>query len=205
MRVWITGGYFDQSGECFVDEIDLSLGTRTRLLGFVPPPEFCVPTKGFTGARWLDANTLLIASFCAVWRFDVRTWSPTGTLHQRDFNDLHDVHVDHAHDRLYVCNTGLDAIEVFDLDGRFRGRSSLSPAWFDERRQNGQAIERSRFADLMDVGWTRRPPRELAPAAGDYYSEAADRSEFHRRVVRDYTHPNHVSIIGGRLAVTLLS
>ncbi len=205
MRVWVTGGFFDQSGECFVEEVDLAAGEHRPLLRFTPPPYARVPTKGFTGARWLDAETLLIASFCAVWRFDTRTWQPTGVLQQPDFNDLHDLHVEPQAGRLYVCNTGLDAVEVFDLDGRFLGRHSASPAWFDARRQDGWAVERNQFVEVTEVGWDRRAPPELRRAAGRYYEEAGEGTPFQRRVVRDYIHPNHVTSIEGHLAVTMLA
>ena len=205
MRVWVTGGFFDESGECFVDEIDLKKGERTRHLRFVPPDDLRVPRKGFTGARWLDAQTLLVANFSAVWRFDVRSWAVAGVLHQSDFNDLHDVHVDHSTNRLYVCNTGLDAIEVFDLDGRFLGRHSLSPAWFDAGRQQGMAVKRDEFPKLVAVGWARAVVLEIARATGGYYGASAEEFQFHRRIVRDYVHPNHVSLIEGRLVVTMLA
>ncbi|MDP3151448.1 MAG: hypothetical protein Q8N23_02180 [Archangium sp.] len=205
MRVWVTGGFFDQSGECFVEEVDLATGTRERLVTLIPPAEFLVPTKGFTGARWLDPRTLLVASFSAVWRFDVPTWACTGILHQPDFNDLHDVHVAHDEGRLFVCNTGLDGIESFDLNGRFLGRHSLSPTWFDARRQDGWAVERHQFANLLASGWSRSAAPEFVRAKGENYGGDGPRPEFHRRLVRDYAHPNHVSIINGRLAVTLLA
>ena len=93
MRVLATGGYFDDSAECFVDRIDLARGTRERLLSFVPLEPHRVPGKGFTGGAWVDDDTLLVCSFDAVWRFRVSTGQATGRLHQPDFNDLHDVAV----------------------------------------------------------------------------------------------------------------
>ena len=35
MRLLVTGGYFDDSGECFVDRLDPEHGTRERLLSKV--------------------------------------------------------------------------------------------------------------------------------------------------------------------------
>lgn len=130
MRLLVAGGYFDASGECFIDRLDLERGTRERLLSFIPPDPHRLPGKGFTGAAWLDDDTILVCSFDAVWRIVPSTRHCTGRLHQADFNDLHGVTVDHAAAQVHVCNTGLDAVETFDLSGRFLGRTAMTPAWF---------------------------------------------------------------------------
>ncbi|MEQ1736952.1 MAG: hypothetical protein ABL886_11195 [Rhodoglobus sp.] len=204
MRLLVTGGYFDDSGEGFVDRLDLTRGTRERLLSFVPPEPHRLAGKGFTGASWLDDDSLLVCSFDAVWRFAPSTGRVTGRIHQADFNDLHDVAVDLAAARIYVCNTGLDALEIFDLAGTFVGRSATSPAWFEAARQHGAAISRSDFPQLLAAGWhaTERPA--LAVPAGAYYKAATD-EPFHRRKARDYLHPNHVVRWGDHLVATMLA
>lgn len=204
MRVLATGGYFDASGECFIDRIDLERGIRERLLSFIPPEPHRVPAKGFTGAAWLGEDALLVCGFDAVWRLEPSTRRCTGCLHQADFNDLHGVAVDHAAGQLHVCNTGLDAIETFDLAGRFLGRAAMSPAWFEAARQRGAAVEREAFDRVLAVGWGPTPAPRLTSAAGSYYHQADD-EPFHRRKVRDYAHPNHVTVWGDHLAATLLA
>ncbi|HWO25248.1 MAG TPA: hypothetical protein VNO30_41195 [Kofleriaceae bacterium] len=204
MRVLATGGYFDASGECFIDRLDLERGTRERLLSFLPPEPHRVPEKGFTGAAWLDDDSLLACGFDAVWRFTPSSGRCTGRLHQPDFNDLHGLAVDAAAAQLHVCNTGLDAIETFDLAGRFLGRSAMSPAWFEAARQRGAAVDRAAFEHVLAAGWKEMPSPTLTSPIGSYYHQAED-EPFHRRKVRDYAHPNHVIVWGDHLVVTLLA
>lgn len=205
MEVWVTGGYFDDTGECFVDSVDLARGTRRRLLSFMPPDEHRVTTKGFTGACWADADTLLVCSFNAVWRIPIRTWRCEDRLFQPDFNDLHHVSVDSAHKRIYVCNTGLDAVEVFDTSGRFVGRHATSPAWFEARRQAGETVARADFPEVLRAGWSPRAGAGPASTDDAYYEAGAANPAFDRRIVRDFVHPNHVVRMGDRLAVTCLA
>jgi len=205
MRVLVTGGYFDDSGSCFIDEVDLETGSTRRLVDYVPETSRRVATKGFTGAVWTDDQTLMVCSFNAVHRFDASVWRETGRLAQPDFNDLHHVGHDGASGQIYVCNTGLDAIEVFDASGTFVGRHATSPAWFERERQEGAVIERARYSDVLSAGWddVRVAVPRVRPA-GQYYEGDATRA-FHCSVVRDYLHPNHVVMVDGRLAVTMLA
>lgn len=204
MRLLATGGYFDASGECFIDRLDLEHGTRERVLAFLPPEPHRLPGKGFTGATWLDDDTILVCSFDAVWRVVPSLRRCTGRLHQADFNDLHGVAVDHATAQIHVCNTGLDAVETFDLTGRFLGRTAMSPAWFEAVRQRGAAVPRNEFERVLRAGWEPAPLPELTPPTGDYYHQTDD-EPFHRRRVRDYAHPNHVIAWGRHLVATLLA
>lgn len=204
MRLLVTGGYFDDSGECFVDRLDPELGTRERLLSFVPPAPHRVPGKGFTGAAWLDADTFLACSFDAVWRFAPATGRCTGRLHQPDFNDLHGLAVDQVAAQLHICNTGLDSIETFDPRGRFLGRAAMSPAWFEAARQQGAAVARDAFECVLAAGWEHAPAPPLEAPRGDYYHQSGT-EPFHRSKVRDYMHPNSVVVWGEHLVATLLA
>jgi hypothetical protein len=204
VRVLATGGYFDASGECFIDRLDLARGTRERVLSFLPPEPHRLPEKGFSGAAWLDDDTLLVCGFDAVWRFAPSTGRCTGRLHQPDFNDLHGLAVDHAAARIHVCNTGLDAVETFDLTGRFLGRTAMSPAWFEAARQRGAAVARDDFERVLTAGWEPVPAPPFTSPVGAYYHQAND-EPFHRRKVRDYAHPNHVVVWRGHLIATLLA
>ncbi len=204
MKVLVTGGYFDASGECFIEEVDLAGGATRRLVSFFPEQSVRVPTKGFTGGCWLDDTTLLVCSFNAVHRIDARNWRETGRLSQADFNDLHHVSFDESTGQILVCNTGLDAIEVFDIAGRFVGRHATSPAWFEKERLEGKAVERTRYPELLSAGWSGSP--ESVPRTrpeGAYYGYGPGPS-FGVSIVRDYLHPNHVVAIDGLLAVTML-
>lgn len=198
MELLVTGGWFDETGECWLERV--APDRRERVLTFLP--EERVARKGFTGAAW-NGDSILVCSFNAVWRFD-RAWRCTGRIHQPDFNDLHGVCVDARSDRIVVANTGLDAIEVFSLDARFRGRVALSPGWLEADRQRLGNIGRQDFDKTLKAGWesVARPPR--ASADGEYYGGGDE--VFHRRKVRDYLHPTHVAVApDGRILVTLLA
>lgn len=204
MRLLVSGGYFDDSGECFIDRVDLVRCVRERLVSFIPPAPHRIPGKGFTGAAWLDETSMLVCSFDAVWRIDATTGRVTGRLHQPDFNDLHAVNIDSERALIHVCNTGLDAVETFDLSGNFVARVGTSPAWFEAARQQGAAVERTDFARVLHAGWSAQPRPEVATATGPYY-QGSDCEPFHRRKARDYTHPNHLVRWGEHLTATMLA
>lgn len=204
MRVLVTVGYFDPSGEGRLVEIDLARGTQVVRLSHAPPEPLRLPEKGFTGAAWTGApgtSPLLVCGFCAIYEVDPITWSVTGTWHQRCMNDLH--HVAIAGDRVYVVNTGLEAIDVFTREGRFLGSHALHPGWLSAARQSGFAPARDALPALLDARFPpRAPDLEAEPPAGAYYSSPAASEPFSRRKVRDYVHPNHVAVHEGALLVT---
>ena len=204
MKVLVTGGYFDDSGECFVDEVDFHRGESRRIIQYRPDDSRQVARKGFTGAVWADPATFLVCSFNAVHRYDPRTWRETGRLQQNDFNDLHHVTVD-AMGTIYVCNTGLDAVEVFDGAGCFMGRHGTSPAWFERARVEGWAVERRQYEGIRRVGWHPEPSPVKWVTTDDEYYQGRDPRGFHCSITRDYEHPNHVTVVDGHLAVTMLA
>lgn len=199
MELLVTGGYHDESGECFVDRV--APGRRERVLTFRPPAAHRIAGKGFTGATWLDGD-LLVCTFDAVWRF-APGGRLIGRLHQPDFNDLHGVAV-LLNGRLAVCNTGLDSVDQFDVDGMFIGRSGFTPGWFDARRQQGLAVAREALPGVMRAGWDEPSVPVMSAAQGPHYNPPGG-EPFHRLRVRDYLHPNHAVEFDGRLAVTMLA
>ena len=208
MKVLVTGGYFDDSCEGFLDEVDLVDGSTRRLIRHIPEAALRVPTKGFTGSVRLDETTLLVCSFNAVHRIDLARGEETGRLTQPDFNDLHSVGFDAQTGQIHVCNTGLDAIEVFNTTGRFLGRHATSPAWFERERLDGAAVERQCYPDLMATGWghpTASAVPRVTPVGTYYQHQSTKPTHFRQSIVRDYLHPNHVVVVEGRLAVTLLA
>ena len=207
MKVLVTAGYFDASGEGRLVEIDLLRGTQETRLAYLPPEPLRVPEKGFTGAAWSGppgASTIFVCGSCAVYQVDPSSWSIAAIWHQRCMNDLH--HVAVADDRVYVVNTGLESIDVFSPDGLFLGSHALHPGWLSAARQDGLSPARDALPGLLDARWPPRAAETAAPAAplADYYSarEPAAAVPFSRRKVRDYVHPNHVSVHEGRLLVT---
>ncbi|MEP7124431.1 MAG: hypothetical protein ABJE95_26115 [Byssovorax sp.] len=206
MRCLITVGYFDTSGEGRLIEIDLARGSQVTRLAYIPPSELRVPEKGFTGAVWSGdpgQSTLFVCGASAVYQVDPLVWSVTEIWHQPCMNDLHHVAVDD--DRVHVVNTGLEAVDVFSREGLFLGSHALHPGWLSALRQRGSAPAREERAALLDARWPRLEVDATAsePSIVDYYSPAAPgQLPFSQRKVRDYAHPNHVTVHGDRVLVT---
>lgn len=70
--------------------------------------------KGLAGASWRGDGRLLATTECELLELDVAPLRLTGTRSFPFLNDVH--HVAASEDRIFVCNTGLDCIEVFDCD-----------------------------------------------------------------------------------------
>lgn len=206
MRVLVTLGFFDTSGECGLIEVDLERGTYETRLSFVPPEPFRLAEKGFTGAAWSGppgASTLFVCGPNAVFQVDPSGFGLVDVWHQACMNDLH--HVAVASERVYVVNTGLEAIDVFSRDGTFLGSHALHPGWISAQRQGGLSPSRQDWTKLRDAHW---PPRlaELRhdEPLGEYYTPRAGAAQmpFSRRKLRDYVHPNHVTVHESQLLVT---
>lgn len=189
LSVLVTAGAFEASDGVLV-HVDLDRERAEVWSRWTPPPRLSVHGKGFAGGSIHDGR-LYVAAHAAVVRWDLETATVDGTLHQPDFNDLHGVSV--VDDRLLVVNTGCDAIERFDLDGRFLARHGMLPGWVQARRMDGDDPES--FDEACMVGWDGAAPRWTPRRTGDgYHSGREDRLAlpFHRQKVPDRIHPNHV-------------
>jgi hypothetical protein len=202
MRYLVTVGYFDDSGEGRLLEIDLERGAQAVRFVYTPPEPLRVPEKGFTGAAWSaepGASALLVCAPCAVHVVDPGSWSIKATWHEPCWNDLH--HVAVAGDRVYVVNTGLESVDVLTLEGQFLGSHALHPGWLSAARQRGLAPERDALPALLDARWPSLAG-EVASAAPPAEDDAGRELPFSRRKVRDYVHANHVAVHGGQILVT---
>lgn len=206
MKVLVTMGFFDASGECRLVEADLDRGTTETRLSFVPPEPLRMPEKGFTGAAWSGspgASTLLVCGSHAVFHLDPSGFDVIDIWHQPCMNDLH--HVALTDDRVYVVNTGLESIDVFTRDGLFLGSHALHPAWLSAQRQAGVSPTREDWPLLRDAHW---PPEQTEmihnEPAGAYYTSRAASAQlpFSKRKLRDYVHPNHITLHGTQMLVT---
>jgi hypothetical protein len=186
--VLVSGGWFDSSGECWVDRV--SPRGQERLLTFVPPEPYLVPTKGFTGMIHHN-DRLLICTFNAIWAFD-RSGSCEGRLHLPHFNDLHGIAIDPATNDILVCNTGLDSIERLSMTGTWRARYAMSPPSVECDKLCGNNVSRADFPHRIQAGWQHPPTPECSElqSAEDYYNKSS--TPFTSRKLRDFMHPNHV-------------
>lgn len=200
MKALVTGGYFDQGGDGVVWLVDLATERAEVLLRWTPPAHLHVPTKGFAGGTLGADGLLYVAAHAAVVRIDPLRAEVTGVLHQPCMNDLH--HVAAFDDRLHVSNTGLSAVDVLDLDGRFLGSHALLPAWANARRIQGDDFPAE--APPVRPGWSGEPPAAWSePREDDGYHTTDRRSgPFHRLKVPDHLHVNHVAQVRGRLLAT---
>ncbi|MEM9489131.1 MAG: hypothetical protein AAGC55_08300 [Myxococcota bacterium] len=215
MKVLVTLGWFNDPGEGGLVEIDLARCTQEVLLTYLPPPPLRVAGKGFTGAAWTGqpgSSNLLVCGYCALYHVAVDSWTIETIWHQPCWNDLH--HVAVSAERIYVVNTGLESIDLYTLDGLFVGSHVLHPGWLSAARLTGYTPARADLPRLHNVHWPR--DRELPSSETlieAYYTQQADAATapsmpsarqipFATRKVRDYIHPNHVTIHGDRILVT---
>ncbi len=204
MKVLATLGHADGTGS--IVEVDLVHADLRTVVSYLPPPELHVPDKGLTGAAWLGApgqSDLVVCSFNALHRFGGPLLRHLATLHRPDMNDLHGVCCDG--ERMFVANTGFDAIDVYDLAGSFVGGYRCEPSWLSAERWAGRTPSREDHARLLRSGWTSGStsfPDD--PPTGTYYQGPAA-APFHRRKLRDYVHPNHVALVGDQVLVTRLA
>ncbi len=199
-RCLATLGAFDDRGDGWLVELDVDRPAPREVVRFEPPAPLRVPGKGFTGGAWLPDGRLALCASAAICLVAdgavVDLWASPG------FNDLHGLAADG--DRVWVVNTGLDAVEIFDLGGRFVGALALEPHWLASRRMNGQTPSRAAWPGLLDARWSGTLPDFTPEApAGDYYRDNG--APFARRRVRDRLHPNHVALVDGRPWITCLA
>lgn len=187
MKLLVTGGYFDHSGECWVRLVDFAAERADDWLTWTPPEHLHVPTKGFTGGC-LDESTghLYVAFYAGVARVDLHSASVNGVLHHPSFNDLHHVALDR--DRLLVANTGGNAVEAFDKAGRFAGAWTLTPGWVQRRVESGSRP--LSWDAALDSGWS---PRLAEPWPDERERRGSPSgTPFWRRKVGDRLHVNHL-------------
>jgi hypothetical protein len=200
MKVLVTGGYFDESGEGVIWHVDLSEERAEPVLRWSPPNHLRVAKKGFAGGSLGPDGTLYVAAHAAVVRVDPSRAVVTGTLHQPCMNDLH--HVAVQGQRLWVSNTGLGAVDMFAFDGRFVGSHALLPAWANARRILGE--DYAVGAPPIFPGWSGATATEWESIRHDDGYHDLDRlaAPFYRQKVPDYLHVNHVGSIGRRVIAT---
>ncbi len=167
--------------------------------------------KGFAGATWHDGR-LFVSTEVELLELDP---APLRLRSHRSFdflNDAHDIAV--SDDRIWVCNSGLDTVEEFDLDWNHQRAHDLVR---DFGRQP-KYVARLMLQDLK---------RSWARLRGSYfyYSYLNKRASFrnlkklvsptiYRESGEDlrytdfrphYLHPNHAACVGDDVWVTLFS
>jgi len=184
--------------------VDLERESAEIVLEWVPPPSLRTSGKGFLGLAWLGApgqSELLVCAHAGLCRIDPATWTVTGVLHQPCMNDLHHVAVHEG--RLFVTNTGVDRIDVFDLSGQFIGGWDISPAWITAERLNGLNPSRASFASALQRGWALKSGAlENEPFPPNLVELSSPELPFPTRKTRHFVHPNHITMLAGRPLVT---
>jgi hypothetical protein len=187
--------------------LDASTGQTHVRWRYDPPEALRVAAKGLTGLAWAATpgrSDLFVASANAVHRLapDGLRW--LGSLHRPHFNDLHGLSTSDG--RLQVTNTGLDAVDTFDLDGAFLGQVGFEASWLAAERIAGRVPDRATWRRLHTEGFRSGSELHFEPdaPAGDYYRADAS-APFCVRQQRDFVHPNHATLNDGRLWVTSLA
>jgi hypothetical protein len=212
MKVLLSLGYFDDSGEGRLLGVDLSSGHTDVLVSYLPPEQLRVTARGFTGACLSeDRSMIYVCGHAAVFRVSTRTFGVDRILHIPSFNDLH--HVAVREGRLYISNTGSDSVDVFSEGGRFIGSYMLSPPWLLADKMQGRVPAAS--LDVHDAGWqldasagTERLQSHTGAQQADdgYHTSQGLRSStpYWRAKLPDRLHPNHCCPLAGQTLVTCL-
>lgn len=197
-RYLVSGGDFD-SDEGYLWVVDFAEGRVDLLAKHRPTPSRRVVGKGFTGlSRWRDG--FLVCGFNAVYEVDLACLEILEWVHRPFFNDLHAVHVNTG--RVYLANTGLDAVEVFSEDRSFIGRHAWSTPDIDAARLEGRLPSREAWASARSAGPEQDAWTTESPSAG-YYGPPGQ--AFDRRLVRDGAHLNGVCLHDRRLLASCLA
>ena len=191
MKLLVTLGDLQGRGEGRLVLVDLAQERAEELWRYEPPAERQVKGKGLAGACFGERGTLYVCAANEVVRLDTSRWRPTGRLAQPCFNDLHHVAWDGS--RLWISNTGLDRVEVYDRAGHFLVAHDLAPASWLAARLQGDTLSREDWERCKQAGWEGTPRAELSAAAAPagYYQTSETLAQ---RKMRDFVHPNHVSV-----------
>lgn len=204
-EVFVIGGYFDNSGEGFVYKIDVFNAVKSKIVSFTPQEDLRVPRKGFTGAAWIGKpqhSDLLVCGFSAIYRFSPPNWKLSGVLHQKCMNDLHSVNI--HNNLIFIANTGLETIDVFNLEGLFIGSYSLQPGWLNKERQSDVTPTKENWKELLNIGWqTKSTVIDNQPLTDVYYKTS--KTNFYQKPVKDFIHLNHVVATPTQILATSLS
>jgi len=73
-------------------------------------------TKGFTGGHIATDGTLWVTTEAEILQFRLNPLELLQRVSYRYLNDVHHLYVDSECNRILVCNTGLDAIEVYSMN-----------------------------------------------------------------------------------------
>lgn len=210
MRFLVTLGDFNDEGSGRLVIIDTITKEVNQVVHLVPPPYLRSQGKGFTGATWLEKpgeSDLFVAGYCAIFRFDPRDWILKATYHLPCMNDIHNLTINAG--RIYFTSTGLDRVDILDIDGGFLGGYDLEPAWVTGRRYFGSNPTpdswRGAFFTRFDEIENVHTPTLIdgGSPSGEYY-KSAEKGDvpFHRRRIQDFIHPNHLSFVDGHLILT---
>ena len=164
--------------------------------------------KGLAGVSWYG-DRLLIAAECELLECAIR---PLRILQSRTFPFLNDVHyLAGAEDRIWVCNTGLDCVEVFDsrwnlletrdLLGPLRRRlrySKTSLYYVLKRGYEQLRGWRQPYAHLPDRPWLCNTRKLLISNAYRKRERELRFSLFRPHIL----HPNHIQVLDNDVWVT---
>jgi hypothetical protein len=99
--------------------IDWTKKEIVRQLSYNSPPESAPPPGHMTFSHGqLVGNRLRVPTATELVTIDLDRWEVEEVITRREFNDVH--HVLEREDRLYVCNTGLQAVLELSREGELR-------------------------------------------------------------------------------------
>ena len=164
--------------------------------------------KGFAGAA-VDENKLLVTREAEILVINLCPLFIEDVITKKYFNDLH--HITCSEDSIIVTNSGLDCIEIFDKKLDHRKSIFLSPFFRSDVKYLWWF-----FRHAIRKSWRKRKDNSLYqhlnrrvpfPNVMKYLSPPGlHRSDYDLRYFDlrpHFVHPNHVTVIGEALWVTL--
>lgn len=144
-----------------------------------PEINYRVKGKGFTQIYHSPKNErFYIADFNQIHIFNSSTFKLIKSFSLNNMNDLHSIKVENEY--VVIANTGMDCVDIFDLEGQFI--KSISLLNFEDAQKR-----------FLGVG--------IKEEKDNYYDNDINKP-FHQRIVRDTFHINNCSIIDNRLIAT---
>ena len=167
--------------------------------------------KGFAGATIYDGR-LIASTEVELVQLDLAPLRLHDSRSYDYFNDVHDVKV--AHDRIWVCNSGLDCVEEFDLQLNYlkshylvrhygRDRRYLTQLMMvDLKRSWGKVVGSYEYYSYLTQGTRFRNVKKFFWPSG-YRQSGRDLRYMDFRP--HFLHPNHLQPVGNDIWVTLFS
>ncbi len=171
--------YFNGDPKSKLIEIDIDTKKVKELINFIPHKNFVVKGKGFTQIAYnKDKNIFAIADYNQIHIIDANNYKIIKSISSNVMNDIHGIKFND--NLIIITNTGLDSIEIYNIDSDFI--ESINLLTFNEANSRYLGKENNINID-------------------SYYDNDTNKS-FNQRKVKDKFHLNNCTVIDNCLIAT---